>query len=71
VTVDAVADAVQAAGGRPPIVVRAFDEVPGEVVALARPGDLVLTMGAGSIGTVGAKLVSAIAARADNVGEAR
>ena len=71
VTIDAVAEAVQSAGGRPPIVVRAFDELPGEVVALARPGDLIVTLGAGSIGTVGPKVLAALAARAGNGGEAR
>jgi UDP-N-acetylmuramate--alanine ligase len=71
VTIDAVAEAVQSAGGRPPIVVRAFDELPGEVVALARPGDLIVTLGAGSIGTVGPKVLAALAARAGNSGEAR
>jgi UDP-N-acetylmuramate--alanine ligase len=71
VTVDAVAAAVQAAGGRPPIVVRAFEDVPGEVVALARPGDLVITLGAGSINAVGPKVLAAIAARTGSSGEAR
>jgi UDP-N-acetylmuramate--alanine ligase len=71
VTVDAVAAAVVAAGGRPPVVVRAFAEVPGEVVALARPGDMVITLGAGSIGTVGAKVLAAIADRPGHAGGAR
>jgi UDP-N-acetylmuramate--alanine ligase len=71
VTVEAVAEAVQASGGRPPIVVRAFDEVPAEVVALARPGDLIVTLGAGSIGTVGARVLAALADRASHTGGAR
>ena len=71
VTVEAVAEAVQASGGRPPIVVRAFDEVPAEVVALARPGDLIVTLGAGSIGTVGARVLAALTDRARHTGGAR
>jgi UDP-N-acetylmuramate--alanine ligase len=64
VTVDAVAAAVQAAGGPPPVVVRAIDDVPAGVAAIARAGDLVITLGAGSIGAVGPKVLAAIAARA-------
>jgi UDP-N-acetylmuramate--alanine ligase len=64
VTVDAVAAAVQAAGGPAPVVVRALDEVPSAVAAMARAGDLVITLGAGSIGAVGLKVLAAIAAGA-------
>ena len=35
------------------------------VAQLARSGDLVLTLGAGSIGTVGARLVEALKQRSD------
>ena len=71
VTVDAVAAAVRTAGGPPPIIVRALDDAPAAVAALAAPGDLVITLGAGSIGTVGPKLLAAIAARAGHVGGPR
>jgi UDP-N-acetylmuramate--alanine ligase len=63
VTVDAVAAAVEGAGGAAPVVVRAFEDVPAVVAGLARPGDLVITLGAGSIGTVGPKLLAALQAR--------
>jgi UDP-N-acetylmuramate--alanine ligase len=71
VTVDAVAAAVQAAGGPSPIVIRAIDDVAAGVAALARSGDLVITLGAGSIGAVGPKVLAAIAAGAGVPGEAR
>ena len=41
------------------------------VRALARPGDLAITLGAGSIGTVGPKLLAALSARAGHPGGAR
>jgi UDP-N-acetylmuramate--alanine ligase len=68
VTVDAVAAAVQAAGGPAPVVVRAIDDVPAGVAAIARAGDLVITLGAGSIGAVGPKVLAAIAAGAGQPG---
>ncbi len=63
VTVDALADAVRAATGVPVHLVRQVGEVPAMVAALARPGDLVLTLGAGSIGRCGDALLAVIAAR--------
>jgi UDP-N-acetylmuramate--alanine ligase len=68
VTVDAVAAAVQAAGGTAPIVVPVIDDVPAAVAALVRAGDLVITLGAGSIGAVGPKLLAAIAAGPGHAG---
>jgi UDP-N-acetylmuramate--alanine ligase len=62
ITVDAVAAAVTAAGGAAPTIVRAIDDVPAAVAGLARPGDLVITLGAGSIGAVGPKVLAALAA---------
>jgi UDP-N-acetylmuramate--alanine ligase len=62
VTVQSLADAI-----RPSVrdlrVVPALDEVPEAVGALVEPGDLVITLGAGSIASVGEKVLSAIAAR--------
>jgi UDP-N-acetylmuramate--alanine ligase len=63
VTVDAVAASVQASGGAAPIVVRALDDVPARVAALAEPGDLVITLGAGSIGSLGPKILGALEGR--------
>jgi UDP-N-acetylmuramate--alanine ligase len=43
-------------------VVKALDDVPRAVARLARPGDLVITLGAGSIGTVGDRILAELAA---------
>ena len=59
ITVDAVADEVRKAGGRVDVV-RDLADVPEAVARLAQAGDLVLTMGAGSIGGLGPKVVEAI-----------
>ena len=61
VTIDALADQVRRAHGGRVHVVKALADVPAEVARIASPGDLVLTMGAGSIGTLGPKVVEAIA----------
>jgi UDP-N-acetylmuramate--alanine ligase len=71
ITVDAVAAAVQASGGPAPVVVRVLGDVPAAVAGLAQSGDLVVTLGAGSIGAVGPKVLAAIAARGAREGEAR
>jgi UDP-N-acetylmuramate--alanine ligase len=42
-------------------VVRNLDELPQAVAAAARPGDLVVTLGAGSIGTLGDHILDALA----------
>jgi UDP-N-acetylmuramate--alanine ligase len=59
VTVDALAEQVRMAGGAVRVVA-ALADVPKEVARLSRRGDLVITMGAGSIGSVGPKVVEAI-----------
>ena len=61
VTVEALADEVRRAGGGRVHVVKALADVPAEVARLVAAGDLVLTMGAGSVGTLGPKVVEAIA----------
>ena len=50
---------------------RAIDDVPDAVAALAAPGDLAITLGAGSIGAVGPKVLAALSARAGDPGGAR
>ena len=60
VTVEALAEQVRAAGGLVHVVA-ALADLPAEVARRSRPGDLVLTMGAGSIGAAGPKIVEAIA----------
>ena len=63
VTIDALANAVRSAATCPVHLVRSLDEVPGIVATLARGGDLIITMGAGSIGGVGDRILDAIRAR--------
>jgi len=60
VTLDALAAVVGAAARSSVRVVRSLDDVPDAVAALARPGDLVITLGAGSIGTAGERILEAI-----------
>jgi UDP-N-acetylmuramate--alanine ligase len=61
ITIEAVADAVRAAVGSCPVhVVKNIDDVPAAVSALARDGDLVITLGAGSIGTVVDRILDAL-----------
>ena len=63
VTVEALAAAVSAGRQRPARVVRRLDEVAAVVADLARPGDLVLTLGAGSIGGLATALLAALEQR--------
>ncbi len=62
ITIQALADAIRASVRCPLHVVTALDDVPAAVASLARPGDLVLTLGAGSIGGVGDRILEAIGA---------
>jgi len=48
---------------RPVHIVRAVSEVPAALAQLARPGDIVITLGAGSIGTVGPRLLQLLRQR--------
>jgi UDP-N-acetylmuramate--alanine ligase len=59
ITADAVAAQVRASGGIVEVV-PALADVPARLAAIAREGDLVLTMGAGSIGALGPKVLEAI-----------
>jgi UDP-N-acetylmuramate--alanine ligase len=61
ITVDVLADAVRAATPRPLHVVPALDDLPGHVARIARSGDLVITLGAGSISTVAAGILKELA----------
>ncbi len=60
VTVDALADAVRRTARGPVHVVRALDDLPLAVSGIARAGDLVVTLGAGSIGTVADRILDAL-----------
>jgi UDP-N-acetylmuramate--alanine ligase len=62
VTVEALADAIRAVARCPVHVVKALDALPAAVAELSRPGDLVVTLGAGSIGAVGDRILAAISA---------
>jgi UDP-N-acetylmuramate--alanine ligase len=61
VTLEALSDAIRAAAPVPVHLVRTLDEVPGRVAALAHRGDLVITLGAGSIGSAGERILAALA----------
>jgi UDP-N-acetylmuramate--alanine ligase len=60
VTIDALADAVRAAGPAPLHVIKRLEDLPVAVARLVRRGDLVLTLGAGSIGGVGDPILAAL-----------
>ena len=71
VTIEAVADAVRAAASCPVHVVTSLEALPAAVAALSRTGDLIVTLGAGSIGTVGDRILDAIRARGAAAGDGR
>jgi UDP-N-acetylmuramate--alanine ligase len=62
VTIEAV-DARVRQSGRPVHLVKALDDVPDAVATIVRPNDLVITLGAGSIGTVPDRILAAIRER--------
>ncbi len=64
VTVEALADAIRRGSGRPVRIVKALDHVVVELLTIVKPGDVVLTLGAGSIGTVPRRLLQALEERA-------
>ena len=57
---DVLAHRIRTAVGVPVDLVRLLADVPRAVAGLSRPGDLVLTLGAGSIGTIGDRILDAI-----------
>jgi UDP-N-acetylmuramate--alanine ligase len=63
VTVEALAEAVRGVARCPVHLVKPLEELPAAVAALARSGDLVVTLGAGSIGSVGERILAAIRKR--------
>jgi UDP-N-acetylmuramate--alanine ligase len=66
-TVEAV-EAVVRKTGRPVRLVKVLDDLPAAVAAAARPNDLVITLGAGSIGTIPDRILEALRARPDEAG---
>ena len=63
VTVDALADSIRRGAGRPVHVVRSLGDVVERLLEICRPGDAVITLGAGSIGTIPLKLMDALKRR--------
>jgi UDP-N-acetylmuramate--alanine ligase len=63
VTSERLADAVRAGSGRPVHLVASVDDVVPALLARVRPGDAVITLGAGSIAGVPARLLAALGAR--------
>jgi UDP-N-acetylmuramate--alanine ligase len=61
VTIEALADAVRSGSGRPVHIAKHLDDVVPEVLKIVRPGDAVLTLGAGSIGLLPQRLIEALA----------
>jgi len=62
VTVEGVAEAVRGAGHCPVHVVKNLQALPAAVSRLVHSGDLVITLGAGSIGSVGDRILSELRA---------
>ena len=60
----AIADAIRAHGRGAVELVSSLDQLAARAAELAADGDVVLTLGAGSIGTVGDRIVAALEARA-------
>jgi UDP-N-acetylmuramate--alanine ligase len=63
ITLDVLADAVRRGAGRPVHVVASIDDVIPRVLELARRGDAVITLGAGSIGAIPRLLMDALRRR--------
>jgi UDP-N-acetylmuramate--alanine ligase len=66
ITVDRLADAIRSGSGRPVHVVKALRDVVPALLAIVRPGDAVITLGAGSIGTLPKTLMQALAQKGAN-----
>ena len=63
VTIERLAESIRSGSGRPVHVVRTLADVVPAIVGLVRPGDVVITLGAGSIGTLPRRLVQALEQR--------
>jgi UDP-N-acetylmuramate--alanine ligase len=61
ITLNRLAEAVRAGTTKPLEVAPTLDDVVAAVVRAAKPGDVVITLGAGSIGTVPERLLEALA----------
>ncbi len=63
VTLDALAETVRSGFSGELRIVRALTDVPRELAALAKPGDLIVLLGAGTIGSVAGSVLSALGSR--------
>ena len=63
ITIEALADVVNTAAPGRVRVVKALADVPAAVASIARQGDLIVTLGAGSIGGVGDRILEAVRVR--------
>jgi UDP-N-acetylmuramate--alanine ligase len=70
-TIEALADAIRQRATLPVHVVRPLDALPAAVAQLTRPGDLVVTLGAGTIGSIGPKILAAVRSAPANPGVSR
>ena len=60
VTVEVLAEAIRFGSGKPVRLVKRLDDVATTLAEIARPGDAVITLGAGSISTVPTRLVEVL-----------
>ena len=60
VTIERLAESVARGSGRPVRIAKQLDEVLATLLEVARPGDAVITLGAGSIGTLPKRLIAAL-----------
>jgi UDP-N-acetylmuramate--alanine ligase len=67
ITIEALTDAIRLTARCPIHLVKSLDDVPAAVAARASSGDLIITLGAGSIGTLPERILAAISARAGKV----
>ena len=66
IDIEALAAAIRSSAPAPLSVVKTVEELPAAVARMCRPGDLVLTLGAGSIGTVADRLLAELAVGGPN-----
>jgi UDP-N-acetylmuramate--alanine ligase len=60
ITVDVLGDSIAKGSGRPVHIARQLDDVVAKVLEISRPGDAVITLGAGSIGSLPKRLMDAL-----------